>query len=108
MSGGGIRIVVKTEQLKTAAEKVRTEVRNVRRAFNRLETTVNQSSSYWQGKGNQGYRQVPPRKMERVEAALKAFEENAQELEMIAGIYEENEASTVNSIQAYLPDDVII
>ena len=108
MSGEGIRIVVKTEQLKTAAERVRSEVRNVRKAFAQLETTVNNSSSYWQGKGNQEYKQVVARKTERVNTALTAFEENAVDLEMIAGIYEETESSAVNSVQAYLPEDVII
>ena len=47
-------------------------------------------------------------KTERVNTALTAFEENAVDLEMIAGIYEETESSAVNSVQAYLPEDVII
>ena len=86
-----MHIKVKTEALQEAADDVRRQVSVVRELFEQMGQTVANSASYWEGAGNQAYIQYWNRKRDQVEKFLRMYEENADDLEKIVGVYAEAE-----------------
>ena len=103
----GITIKVTTEELVRAADNVETFIGNMRDIFGEIDAVVSRSSSYWDGDGHNSHISSYEKRQERVMTALARFQENAEDLKTIAGVYEKAEDENVTQAQA-LPTDIIL
>ena len=97
---------VDTQQLKTTANEVRKQIRTMRQDFESLQTIVSRSSYYWQGQVADEYRKAFSEQKEPTDEAFQRLNKIPDNLERIAGIYEETENKTQETASA-LPTDFI-
>lgn len=97
---------VSTEALREASTEVYARVNNSRAAFDEIRDIINSSRAYWEGKGNEAYISSFSRKTERINEALRRFEENAADLEKMAGVYDSAERKNTASSSA-IPTNLI-
>ena len=102
-----MKIRVKTEQLVRASDEASKWIAAVSRDFDDIRKIVQNSSSYWEGDGQEAYERSYMGRLENIESALKAFQGNVSALLQIAGIYEAAEEQNVDHSEA-LPTDVIL
>ena len=105
MDGG--RIKVSTEALLAASEDVSRCVRNMRDAFTGVEKTVGNAAFFWEGSGYTAHAGAIRRRKERIDTALRRFEEHVTDLKTMAGIYAEAEAGA-KEVSADLPSDLLV
>lgn len=85
------QIIVSTDQIRTQASLVKSEIDRMRTRFDRLKGLIDASSSYWIGDGGDAHREQYTGKLDWVEEMLKRYEEHVKDLEQMAGIYESTE-----------------
>ena len=88
-------IIVSTDQLRTQAEVVRTEIGNMRTHFETLKGLIDGSASYWIGEGGDAHRKQYTGNLDWIEEMLKRYEEHVRDLEEMAGVYETAEQTAV-------------
>lgn len=97
---------VDTQQLKTIANEVRKQIRTMRQDFESLQTIVSRSSYYWQGQVADEYRKAVAEQEEPTNEALQRLSKIPDDLERMAGIYEETENKAQETANT-LPTDFI-
>ena len=104
---GAIRIVAKTDQLKTTSEAAAGYIRNMRAEWENIARTVNKTPAYWQGNAADQKRDAFAKKEQEINEILQRFQQYPQELMEIAGVYEQGENQNAATAQT-LSADVII
>ncbi len=102
-----IRIKVDTATLEIRANAAENKIIALRRRFDRIEQIVQNSTVYWEGKGNEAHRREFREYQDDMSEALKRFQENVTDLRRIAGIYREGQ-ETATELGQDLPGDVIL
>ena len=103
---GDRQLRVTTEELLNASSEVRRMVSRMRNVFTEIGNVVRRSAGYWEGHGQESHVRSYNSKQDRIDMALRRFEENATDLEIMAGVYEQ--AERVNAdLPSQLPTDVI-
>ncbi len=97
-------IKVSTEELENASAEVFAVTDKMRNVFASIEQIIRHSVSYWEGAGNNAYRDSYQRKHEELMLVLKKFTENASDLEEIAGVYRNAESENKNESDGLLSD----
>lgn len=82
---------VDTHQLKSTASEVRKQIQLMRQDFENLQTLVGRSSYYWQGQAADEYRKAFAEQKDTTADAFQRLGKIPDDLEKMAGIYEENE-----------------
>lgn len=93
----GIVIKVKTNQLISAASEVDRKIDQLERVFAGMEQTVNASRRYWDGDGVSAHVSAYRSRADQIQTALRRFQENADHLRQIAGVYTESEQSLTSA-----------
>lgn len=94
------RIIVTTEQLRTQASAVRTQLRTMQSQFDKLKGLINGSANYWIGEAGNAHRKQYTSRITRVEEMFKKYQEQVKDLEEIAGVYESAEATAANAAES--------
>ena len=84
------QIIVTTEQLRTQASTVRTDLRTMQSQFNG-------SANYWIGEAGNAHRKQYTSRITRIEEMFKRYQEQVKDLEEMAGVYEAAEAAAANA-----------
>lgn len=100
-------IVVSTESLMQISEEVDGQIDRVRDAFDAIGKKVEQTSSYWEGRGQDSFYAQYRSKTDKIRTALARFQEQTQDLRTMAGIYVETETKLTEE-SGRLSDNVII
>ena len=101
------RIKVSTEALLAASEDVSRCVKAMRDAFSGMEKTVGNAAFFWEGSGYTAHAGAIRRRKERIDTALRRFEEHVTDLKTMAGIYTEAEAEA-KAASEDLPFDMLV
>lgn len=101
-----IQVKVTTEVLQNVSADVTKKIAEVKNAFTELETIVQNSTSYWEGGGNDEFRQAYEIRKDDYSDILNSFEEHISNLLTIAGVYQQTENKVEELAQA-LPVDII-
>ena len=106
-NGADFIIKVNTEVLISASGEVEDKIRNLRKALERIENTVNAGRNYWEGEGFNSYLRTYRNKTAVIGKALDRFQEHVVDLRSIAGIYTQAEREVLATNQE-LPVDQIV
>lgn len=107
LSFGSVTLKVTPEVLHTKAETVSTKVSSMSTEFERMNSIVTKSSSYWVGSAGELHRNVYLEKQPDIEDIFKRLQEHVKELHEMAAVYI-NVENTVKEIAEALPIDVIV
>ena len=88
------QIIVTTEQLRTQASTVRTDLRTMQSQFDKLKGLINGSANYWIGEAGNAHRKQYTSRITRIEEMFKRYQEQVKEM---AGVYEAAEAAAANA-----------
>ncbi|MBT9651482.1 hypothetical protein GPK60_00095 [Ruminococcus sp. MCC718] len=91
------QIIVTTEQLRTQASTVRTDLRTMQSQFDKLKGLINGSANYWIGEAGNAHRKQYTSRITRIEEMFKKYQEQVKDLEEMAGVYEAAEAAAANA-----------
>ena len=100
-------IVVSTEDLMQVSEEVDGQIDRVQDAFEAIEKKVEQTVSYWEGRGRDSFYSQYKRRTDIIRTSLARFREQTQDLRTMAGIYVETETK-VTEENSRLSDNVIV
>ena len=101
-----INIKVSTQELRRAADNVDNYINSVRKSFDEINSTVQKSSSYWEGEGGNFFRNDYASYDEDILQLITMLKDQVTNLRQMAGIYEEAENKTTG-ISTGLPDNVL-
>ena len=104
--GTGVHIKVSTEVLNNKAAEVSKELDAMRRDFDTLRQTVQNSTSYWIGEAGDLHRQLFAEQSDDIDLILSRLSEHPVDLQQIAGVYAGMEAE-FQSMSGELPADVL-
>lgn len=99
-------VKVTIEELKKASGEIKTQLDKVRTEFSEIENVMSKTSVYWQSEAADVHRNRFNDKKEDIREAIARFNEQIDDLEKMAGIYEAAERTNI-STAASLPSDVI-
>lgn len=99
------RIKVSTEALNAQAQSIESMINGLKNQFDRVETTLNGSKSYWIGDAGDKHRQLYSSIETDVSGIIERWKKHIASLRKIAGVYEQTESS-VTSEASELPSDV--
>lgn len=99
-------VKVTTEELKKASGEIKTQLDKVRTEFSEIENVMSKTSVYWQSEAADVHRNRFNDKKEDIREAIARLNEQIDDLEKMAGIYEAAERANI-STAASLPSDVI-
>lgn len=106
MIAEGFLIKVSTAAMRDTADSVKNYLSSVRTAFEKLDSTVAQTISYWESDAADHHRSTYSGYKDRMATAIKRIDEQVTDLGQMAGVYEQTEASNA-SVSADLPDDIL-
>lgn len=101
-----IVLKVSTQQMKQTADSTRAMLNSLKSDFEEIERSVNRTKQYWEGKAAEHYRTTFEQNKETVSEAIARLNEEIEDLQKMAGVYES--AENVNTTYASdLPSDVL-
>ena len=98
---------VTPEELHRQSTAVSSKVNGIRTRFNEMELKINSSASYWNGDAAEAFRDVYAGYKDEILEIVARLSEHIVDLERMAGVYENAEASA-NELVESLPSDVIV
>lgn len=102
-----MKIRVTTQQLRAAADEASGYIDKVSKQFEQIESIVNATAGYWEGDGQAAFRKSYTDRLEKIEKALRGFQDNVDDLRKIAGIYEVTEEEAAESVEPLLSDVIV-
>lgn len=107
LNAGQVTIRVSSERIRETGETIRQKTDTVGRQLEEMQDTVRMTSGFWEGEGSDLCREAFLEFREGIEELIARLMENVDDLEKIAGVYEESEQTAREEADA-LPDDVIL
>lgn len=101
-----VTIKVKTNEMRQIATELEAKIKESKEAFEELGKLIKDSANYWEGYGADTHLEVYQSKMEDSGDCIQAFFACANSLKTVAGIYDEAEKETIDTVED-LPTDVI-
>lgn len=93
---------VSAPQMQAAASNLNTYVGEMQNAFQSMKTIMEQSVSYWVGEAGDTHRELYQEQIGQIEEILARYREHINDLNTMAGVYHEAEASA-QSVADELP-----
>ncbi len=103
---GDVHIKVNTAQLNSKADTVTTEINNMNKCFEQLESIINKTASYWIGEAGDEHRKLYSEQKDNIDIIMRRLKEHPVDLRTMAGTYEATERE-VTAIGNSLSGDVI-
>lgn len=104
---GSIHIKVTTEVLTSVSGDVTQKINKVQKAFDEIDTVIRNTTSYWEGDGNNQCREYYKIRQDDYERILRDFKTHIENLQQIAVGYKEVEEKAI-TYSSILPEDVIV
>lgn len=104
---GEIRIKVTPEELVSISNEVESQIKSMKKQFEKIDEIVSASSNYWTGDGQIAYIQSFHAENDTIQDGLKKFLDNVTMLRTIAGVYTATEAKAIETANT-LSCDVIV
>lgn len=102
-----IQIKVTTETLISVSADVRQKISNVENAFDEIDSIVSGTSWYWEGDGQRGFREYYNIRRDDYTRILHEFKTHIDNLQEIAGVYQETEKTAVSTANMLLGDVIV-
>lgn len=106
-SMGQIVIKAEAEVLFASADSAAGRIASIKKRFDTIEQTVNQSADYWIGPAGEQHRRSYQRYSQQIEEALSVFQEHVDDLRKIAQNYADTDLA-VKELSQDLPQDVLV
>lgn len=94
------QIVVTTDQLRTQAQVVESELGRMESQFERIKGLIDGSSTYWIGEAGDTHRKQYTARIGTVEEMFRRYREHIKDLREMAGVYEAAENAVKNAAES--------
>lgn len=103
----GVVLKVTPETLVKMASDIGTQIEDMKRQFESIETDINQTKSYWEGEASDAHKNQYDSLKKEIDQAVHQLENHPVNLLKMAGLYRETEQKLTETSQ-YLSENVII
>ena len=90
------QLTVTPEELVNQAGQVRDAAKDLQHSFDRIKTLVNDTGNYWKGDAADAHREGYNKHQNKIDEIISRYREHVRDLEAMAGVYREAEATAVN------------
>ena len=90
------QLTVTPEELEAQADQVRNHAKDLQDCFDNLKNLVKETSHYWKGDAAEAHREGYTKNQASIDEIIARYKEHVTDLEAMAGIYREAEASAAN------------
>ena len=102
-----IRIKVTTEVLSSVSTEVTQKINKVQKAFDEVDSVIRSMTSYWEGNGQTQCNQYYQIRQDDYDRILRDFKTHIENLQLIAGGYQEVEIKNTEHSGVLLADVII-
>lgn len=106
LSAEQVTIRVSSEQIRETGEFIEQKTEIIGRQLGEMQDTVRMTAGFWEGEGGDLCREAFESFRESIAELTARLMEDVEDLEKIAGVYEESEKTAQEEANA-LPEDVI-
>lgn len=102
-----VRIRVSSERIRESGKQIREKTNRVGNRLGEMQDTVRMTAGFWEGEAGDLCREAFEQFRENIEELTARLMENVEDLEKIAGVYEQSEHAAQEGAEA-LPENVIV
>ena len=104
MDGSEVRIKVQTEKLVATSTKVNGSITKCRNSFEQMDSVLRGTSRYWEGEGHSSALKAYTSRADDIERVFNTIAKHVQDLNVIAGTYEDVEGFATEMSNILLGD----
>lgn len=102
-----VRIRVSSERIRETGERIREKTNCLGNRLGEMQDTVKMTAGFWEGEAGDLCREAFEQFREDIAELTARLTENVEDLEKIAGVYDESERAAQEEAEA-LPENVIV
>lgn len=107
MNADGFLLKVSTSAMRATADTVKNQLNSIKASFDTLSSTVSRTIGYWESDAADHHRKTYASYKDRIAYAVDRINEQVNDLGVMAGVYDQAEASNAAATVG-LPDDILM